>query len=265
MTVVQNIECSLTGQSRVQHARISKEERRIRIAKIIEQMQLTGLEKHKPSQLSGGQQQRVALGRILIGSPDIILMDEPMNALDTYLKERLRQELMGILSDFGKDVIIVTHDRTEAYEMCENLCIMDNGRVVASGSSRHLFEHPGSRIEAVLTGCKNIAEAKKVSDHELFVPAWGIRLKTEDALREGLTGVGIRAHYLYEDERENAFPVTIAEMVEQPFEWILKFRYEGQDPASDPVWWRIPKSGEKPPLCAGKLGVNPRDVLPLYG
>jgi len=263
MTVEQNIECSLIGQSRVNHTRIPKAERKDRISAIIKSMRLDGLEKRKPAQLSGGQQQRVALGRILIGSPDIILMDEPMNALDSFLKEKLRQELIEILSDFNKDAIIVTHDRTEAYEMCEHLAVMDNGSVVASGNAKELFDHPGNRTAAVLTGCKNIATAQKISDHEVFVPSWGILLQSAEHVREGVCAVGIRAHYFYPAEVRNSNPVTITETIEQPFEWIIKFRYAAQDPASEAIWWRIPKSGHALP-AAEVLGVAPEDVLLLY-
>ena len=263
MTVEQNIECSLIGNARVNRTKISREEKKEKIRSIMERMHITGLEKRKPSQLSGGQQQRVALGRILIGSPDIILMDEPMNALDTFLKAKLRQELVEILSDFNKDAIIVTHDRDEAYEMCRHIAIMDNGHIISYGKTKEIFDSPGCRAAAVLTGCKNITDAQKVSEHEAFIPSWGITLKTAESLRDDLTGIGIRAHYFFENETENSYPVNITEVTEQPFEWTIKFRYPYQDQASSDIWWRIPKSGRTEPK-AEKLGVPPECVLPLY-
>ena len=116
----------------------------------------------------------------------------------------------------------------------------------------------------MLTGCKNIAEAEKAGEHEVFVPAWGIRLSTEKPVRDGLKAVGIRAHDFHPDEQKNRFPVSIVREMEEPFEWISEFRYAAQAPGSPAVWWRYPKvsrTGKKQEV----LGVPPGDVLLLYG
>ena len=146
--------------------------------------------------------------------------------------------------------------------MCDHLAIMEDGHICENGPSRELFERPQTRTGAVLTGCKNIANAEKISDDEVFVPSWGVTLKTLPGIEDGICAVGIRAHYFYENETANANPVTITERIEQPFEWIVKFRYPGQDPSSDPIWWRVAKSGKTIP-DADVLGVAPGDVLPL--
>ena len=106
MTVEENIRCGVRKVS-------TKDEARKQVRSMMERMRLTGLEKQKPAELSGGQQQRVALARILVNEPDILLLDEPFSALDSYLKEQVITELKALLAEFPKDVILVTHSRDE--------------------------------------------------------------------------------------------------------------------------------------------------------
>ncbi len=124
-------------------------------------MRLIGLEKHRPHQLSGGQQQRTALARILVGKPEILLLDEPFNALDTFLKDQLIAELMSTLKTFDKNALLVTHNRDEACMISSKLTIMDSGRIVCSGETKRMFAEPVTRTGAVLTGCKNVVDAKE--------------------------------------------------------------------------------------------------------
>ena len=104
MTVEENIRCGVRSPS-------SKADACQQVRAMMERLNLTGLEKQKPSELSGGQQQRVALARILVNEPDILLLDEPFSALDSYLKEKVMTELKDLLQQFPKDVVLVTHSR----------------------------------------------------------------------------------------------------------------------------------------------------------
>ena len=97
---------------------------------MIKRFQLEGLEKSYPRQLSGGQQQRVALARIFAYNPDILLLDEPFSAMDSSLRETLRLELMRTLKDYEGITILVTHDRDEAYELCDTILLMDKGKII---------------------------------------------------------------------------------------------------------------------------------------
>ena len=262
MTVEQNINCGLLGESKREKRKISPEERAGRIKNVIEKMGLEGLEKRKPDQLSGGQQQRAALGRMLIGKPDIILMDEPMSALDSHLKLRLRFELLETLNDYGIDTIIVTHDRDEAYEMCNNIAVMDKGKIVEKGETKQLFTKPLTKTGAVLTGCKNVVRAEKDSPQGIFVPEWGVHFDTGRDVADETAYVGIRAHYFGPDIAENSNRIRITDILEQPFEWVVKFRYENQADSSEPVWWRLPKT-EKFDESVDRIGVMGKDVLDL--
>ena len=218
---------------------------------------------HRPAQLSGGQQQRVALARILVNEPRMLMLDEPFSALDAHLRDSLKIELRDMLQRFGREVLMVTHSREEAYNMSSRIAVMDRGRLLTIKDTKELFADPGSVPAAVLTGCKNIVPAVKAGDREVEIPAWGIRLQTAQEVRDGLTAIGIRAHYFNTQTQQNRFPVTYVEEMEEPFEVILQFRYAGQATDSAPVWWRIAK-GNRPQRFPEALGIAPANILLLY-
>ena len=133
-------------------AGLSKDDDKKRVSEMIRRFHLEGLEKRYPRQLSGGQQQRVALARILAYGPDVILLDEPFSAMDAFLKEQLRLELVRLLEDFDGFSILVTHDRDEVFQFCDDLIILDKGKVITQGSTHEVFENPGKVQVARLTG-----------------------------------------------------------------------------------------------------------------
>ena len=256
MTVRQNILCGLNRDK----DRAAKEQR---LSEMLRMMQLQGLENRKPAQLSGGQQQRVALARILVNDPQILLLDEPFSALDGHLRDSLKVEMRDLLEAFGHEVLMVTHDRNEAYNMSREIAVMDHGRLLTIKPTKELFADPGSVQAAILTGCKNIAGASRVDAHTVEVPEWGIRLETKEPVREGLCAVGIRAHYFNPNAPQNRFPVRFVEEMEEPFETILHFRWEGQREDSPAVWWRLTKD-KKPAVFPMVLGIAPANILLLY-
>ena len=256
MNVRQNILCGL-------HNEPDKARRESVLADVLEMMQLGGLEKHRPQELSGGQQQRVALARILVGSPNLLMLDEPFNALDTYLRGQLQIHMRNLLKQYGKDVLMVTHSRDEAYLLCDRIALVDSGRVLALKGTKELFDDPESRQAALITGCKNVVDARKTGEYEVEAPAWGVRFKTAKPVRDGLCAIGIRAHYFSAGVVQNSYPVRFTGELEEPFEYILQFRYEAQDDFSPDIWWRLPK-GDRGADVPAALGVDPADVLPLY-
>ena len=256
MTVRQNILCGLRREK-------DRTARERELESMLQIMRLEGLEQRRPSQLSGGQQQRVALARILVSKPELLMLDEPFSALDAHLRDSLKIELRDMLNEFGREVLMVTHNRDEAYNMSREIAVMDQGRVLIQKPTKELFANPEHVQAALLTGCKNIAPARRVNEHELEVPTWGITLKTREALRENLTAVGIRAHYFHPGARENRYPVTFVEEMEEPFETIIQFRYDAQAMDSPPIWWRMSKE-KRPQRFPESLGIAPVNVLPLY-
>ena len=256
MTLRQNILCGMRALK-------SREEKEQRLGEMLAMMRLEGLEKHKPAQLSGGQQQRAALARILVSEPKLLMLDEPFSALDAHLRDALKVEMRDMLQAFGREVLMVTHSREEAYTMSDSIAVMDEGRLLTSKPTKSVFADPGSVPAAVLTGCKNITPARKAGEYEVEVPSWGIRLTTGRPVGDGLAAVGIRAHYFNPSAPRNRFPVVYQEELEEPFELTIQFRFAGQDPGSEPVWWRLPKD-KRPAQFPAELGVAPANILLLY-
>ena len=256
MTVKQNILCGLCREK-------DKAKRQAECEKAVRLLGLEGLEHRRPSQLSGGQQQRAALARILVGAPELLLLDEPFSALDSHLRLRLQMEMRELLSAFGKDVLLVTHSRDEAYHLSQNIAVMTEGSVRIMKETRALFADPESVDAARITGCKNIYAAQRLDEHIVGVPALGVCFHTARPVREGLTAVGIRAHAFSPDTGENQFSVTFDSEMEEPFERIIRFRYARQMRGSEPVWWRVSKSVPFHGLPE-KLGVSGEDILLLY-
>lgn len=163
---------------------------------MIERLSLTTFADQRPASLSGGQQQRVALARILVSSPRAILLDEPLSALDVFLRASVERELSSILSDFPGSVLLVTHNVDEAFRLCDNILIMENGRITQGGPKDQVFSRPATVGAARLTGCENIARAERAGARRIAVPAWGLILETEEFVPERLTHVGLRARHV---------------------------------------------------------------------
>ena len=146
--------------------RLTYVERRSRVTGIVKQFDLTGLERRFPAQLSGGQQQRVALGRVLARRPKLLLLDEPLSALDTMLREQMRIELRQLLGEFQTPVILVTHDRVEAISLADRVAVMDAGRIEQIGSIRDVFSQPKNASLARLVGVETVLAGEIVETNE---------------------------------------------------------------------------------------------------
>lgn len=254
MTVKQNILCGLYHEK-------EKKRKAERLSKTVAMMGIEALMSLCPHQLSGGQAQRVALARILVGEPQILMLDEPFSALDSHLRERLQMELHDLLREFGKDVLLVTHSREEAFRLCEELAVMENGHILVKKETKALFISPEHVAVARLTGCKNITEAHWLDEHHISVPTWGITLETEKIVPNNISSVGIGAHSFHAEEERNRNPIRILRQMEDPFEWVIEFRFAQQTEDSQPLWWRFPKSNGLRDV--EELSVSPEDILLL--
>lgn len=138
---------------------VSKKDRERRVQEALELVQLPHLSKSYPKQLSGGQQQRIALARALVIEPDVLLLDEPLSALDANLREDMRVELKRIQEQIGVTTIFVTHDQSEALAMSDILVVMSNGRVEQIGPPEEIYSNPVSCFVADFLGTSNVLEA----------------------------------------------------------------------------------------------------------
>ena len=256
MSVKKNILCGLNNEKNP----VKRQREYNRFIKIL---QLDGLEKQRPYQLSGGQAQRVALARIMVNRPRLLMLDEPFSALDSHLRDYLQIEMKRLLDQYGATVLMVTHDRNEAYHLCDKIAPMDSGAVLILESAKELFSDPGTIAASIITGCKNIIAARKTGEYEAEVPDWGIRLKTGRPVRGDICAIGIRAHSFGANTTQNSYLIQKTDEMEEPFEWIMRFRYPNQKEEAPDVWWRIPKAS-KPEQAPEALGVEPSDIQLLY-
>ena len=136
--------------------RVPKAERRKRAAEALRMVRLEGYEKRKPTELSGGQRQRVALARALVKRPRVLLLDEPLGALDLKLREQMQRELKAIQAEVGITFIFVTHDQAEALAMSDRIAVFNDGRIVQVASPAELYENPADAFVAGFVGTSNL-------------------------------------------------------------------------------------------------------------
>jgi len=148
----------------LKYHRVTKEERRRKVRGILHLVQLDGFEERKPAQLSGGQQQRVALARALVLTPRVLLLDEPLGALDARLRKDLQLELKAIQKDIGITFVFVTHDQEEALTMSDRMAVMNHGHVEQAGSPREVYEEPRTSFVAGFLGVSNLLDAQAGPD-----------------------------------------------------------------------------------------------------
>ncbi len=153
MTVYENVAFGLEMK------KIGKREIQQRVHEVLELVQLAGMEERKPKQLSGGQQQRVALARALVNKPKVLLLDEPLGALDLKLRKAMQLELKQIQNEVGITFIYVTHDQEEALTMSDRIAVMSDGDVQQVGEPREIYEHPDNRFVADFIGETNFLPA----------------------------------------------------------------------------------------------------------
>lgn len=250
MSVADNIAFPLRAR------RVSIAEIRVRLEHVLRLVRLTSLEKRKPAELSGGQQQRVALARALVFSPDVILMDEPLGALDKQLRERLQIEIKRIQRELELTVIYVTHDQSEALTMSDRIAVFNCGEVQQVASGRDLYDAPANAFVAQFVGETNrLSGVIAATDGaRCTVRTDGGQTIVADLIGEG--SVGARAILCFRPERivlgpgqdeENVFQVQVEELVYHGDHSRLTMRF-GSDGL---LFTRIPNSAGRPKFSSG--------------
>ncbi|MDX2321053.1 MAG: ABC transporter ATP-binding protein [Moritella sp.] len=158
MTVANNIAFGLKMK------KLGKEEIAKQVARVIELVELKGKEQQYPHQLSGGQKQRVALARALVVQPKILLLDEPLSALDARIRKHLRQQICDIQKELNLTTVFVTHDQEEAMTMSDRIFLMNEGAIVQQGSAEQIYTQPHNEFVAGFMGNYNLLSAQQAQD-----------------------------------------------------------------------------------------------------
>ena len=182
MTVGENVAFGLRMRG------MNRADRDRRVRAVLESVRLPDKTDAKPAQLSGGQQQRVALARAIVTDPAVLLLDEPLAALDLQLRKNMQLELKSLHRSLGITFIYVTHDQGEALTMSDRIAVMSNGRIEQVGAGAHVYDHPASRFVAGFIGEANILEGRVVSsgDGRVLVDIDGAKISLPDAPGNGL-------------------------------------------------------------------------------
>lgn len=234
-TVLYNVMAGLNG---------TKEEKKKRALEMMEKFQIQGLEQRLPGELSGGQQQRVALARIMAYEPDMILLDEPFSALDSFLKDKLKQELLEMLDDYEGTIILVSHSRDEIYQFTDELFVMENGKIVCSGATKQLFDSPKKIEAARLTGCKNIVAIEKKDSHHFCIANWNASVSVQKEIPKETTHIGYRAHDfipVWGKATKNCIACHVESEAKLPFE--TKYFLKSQN--GDPIYWFVQRDAQQ--------------------
>lgn len=199
MNVLENIEYGLRVKG------VSKDERKSKALVALKQIQLEGYENRKPAQLSGGQRQRVALARALVNKPSVLLLDEPLGALDLKLREQMQIELKALQREVGITFIFVTHDQEEALTMSDRIAVFNHGKIEQLGTPREIYENPKSQFVSEFVGQTNRVEINgiKINIRPEFVAFSGEGSTGDRSIRATLRDeifVGASTRYLFETE-----------------------------------------------------------------
>ena len=214
MTVADNIAFGLKQDA------LSRDERRRRVEEMLALVKMESMARRKPHQLSGGQQQRVALARSLAKRPKLLLLDEPMGALDKKLRSEMQLEVVNIIEQLGVTCVMVTHDQEEAMTMAHRIAIMDHGRIVQVGTPDEIYEQPATRFAAAFVGSVNLVEGRIEEDEPDYITIRAAGLPEPIRVGHGHTGYeGLEVIFALRPEKL----VISKEMPDQPHN-----RYHGR-------------------------------------
>jgi putative spermidine/putrescine transport system ATP-binding protein len=226
MTVADNIGYGLRVKG------IGKAERKERVERALSMVRLTGLDRRKPNQLSGGQRQRVALARAVVNEPEVLLLDEPLGALDLKLRQEMQLELKRIQQKVGITFVYVTHDQEEALTMSDRMAVMANGKIEQIGPPVEVYERPASEFVADFIGISNVLDRDGVRfvvrPEKLHMLDEGQELPrgmiAEPGVVEQVVYVGMSTRYIVRLERGEQL-VAVRQNMDAPGQAL---RYEGR-------------------------------------
>ena len=225
LNIFNNVAFGLKSQKR------PKEEIERRVNEMLELVNITDLAREMPATLSGGQKQRVALARALVNEPEILLLDEPLSALDANLRKKLQVELRELQKKTDTTFILVTHDQDEAIAVSDRILVMYQGQIIQDGSPEDVYEHPANRFVATFIGEANILECDRVAENLAQTNFGNLKLEKDPAWKINESGkchggIAIRMediHVCTPDENfsENVFSAKILQRIFRGDYWEL--------------------------------------------
>jgi len=228
MNVRQNLNYGLEME------RLPKRTIRARVDETLASTDLTALADRKPDQLSGGQKQRVALARALVKRPRVLLLDEPLGALDKKLRERMQLELKRLQHEAGITFVIVTHDQEEALVMADRMAILKDGKLLQAGAPEEIYEAPADRFVANFIGIMNFLDGEVDGSGAFAVDGSRHPLAVRYGPRKGT--LAIRPEHVSVTERADGLPVVISDIAYHGLDRVLHGRTRG---SQQPIQLRL--------------------------
>ncbi|HBV85168.1 MAG TPA: molybdenum ABC transporter ATP-binding protein [Desulfosporosinus sp.] len=222
-----------------------RSEKHAKVHSIMERLRIKGLEKRYPPYISGGQQQRVALARTLVTDPELLLLDEPFSALDSQVKKKMEKEVIDVRNAFSGTMILVTHSLEEAFRLCPNIAVMDNGKIIQIGTQEEIIHQPADRTVARLTGTENIFDGRIIERRDEVARIWveelQIKLTIPNTLKQDNLSWGIRpaqlivkqGHCARAQTPENCFSGQIVQTIPTPDGQFVFIQLVNQAPISN--------------------------------
>jgi spermidine/putrescine ABC transporter ATP-binding subunit len=260
MTVTENIGYGLS----VKANNVPKSERERRVADALAMVGLDGMAKRRPGELSGGQRQRVAMARAIVRRPRVLLLDEPLSALDVKLREGMQVELKRLHRELGITFVMVTHDQTEALALSDRIVVMNQGRIAQIGSPTDLYDNPATPYVADFIGATNLVDAE-ITGRENGVTTFRLRngallrgSRSTPSQTAGAATIGIRPERFQTRNAPglNALECTVRESLFHGDRLRIEL---GMDGIGKPLFAELPRSA-----AAASQDVAPGSTLTLY-
>ena len=209
MTVEENIKAGIRNKG-------------INIEDIMKKFFIYDIKNKKPREISGGEQQRTALARIFVSSPNILLLDEPLSALDYHIKLELEKFILSSIKEFNGTTLFVSHNREEVYKMADNIGILNRGKFEVIDSKHNIFKSPKTYFSALLVGCENFSRVILLEDKKIECIDWNIIINNNNY--NNINYIGVRANSFFENYNNSQninIKCRIKKIVEEIFSYVI--------------------------------------------